>query len=170
MEGADVLLALTEVGIALAGFTSIVGVLGKRNYADWTPEDTMKLWLMLEYVFATLFLSLIPFAAYNLGLTGAATWIFSSSVMASYLVGHQVLVGPKTLRLSRQGKWVPRGQQFAVLSLFWAAFVVQLLNAVGIGFSHSFGAYFLGLLLFLALGALNFAGLLASLRAGGSDG
>ena len=169
MEGSDVLLAIAEVSIALAGFTSVVAVLGKRSYGDWSPEDTMKLWLMLEYSFATLFLALIPFVPHSLGLPGSPTWIVSSSVMALFLIGHQLVAGPRILRLARQGRWVTRWQQVAVVSLIGSALVIQLLNVSGFGFHHSFGAYFLGLLLVLALAALNFVSLLASLRASGDS-
>jgi hypothetical protein len=38
MEGSDVLLAISEVSIAFAGFTSIVGVVGHRVGERWSPR------------------------------------------------------------------------------------------------------------------------------------
>lgn len=164
MEGSDVLLAISEISIAFVGFTSIVAVLGRRGAGIWAAEDSFRLWLMIESSLATLFFCLVPFAFHYLGADDETIWVVSSSAMAVFLVVHMVIVGPRLLRLARQGNWTTRRFEPFISLLILSTLSVQTLNAVGIGFAGSFGAYLLGLILFLGLAAMHFVALMAAIR------
>ncbi len=168
MEGSDVLLAVCEVSIAFAGFTSVVGVLGQRGGGYWDTEDSFRLWLMIESSFATLFFSLTPFVPHYFLLSDSAVWGISSGTMAIFLLVHMAVIGPRVARLSRTGEWSTRRFEPLIGIFIAATLVIQSLNVLGIGFDRSFGAYLLGLLLFLALAALHFVALLVAVHHSGS--
>jgi hypothetical protein len=163
MEGSDVLLAICEVSIAFAGFTSIVGVLGKRG-GHWDAEDSFRLWLMIESSLATLFFSLLPFVLHHFALTETAVWGFSSGAMAAFLVVHMAVIGPRVRSLSRSGQWSTRRFEPLIGVGITSTFSVQSLNVIGIGFERSFGAYLLGLILLLALASMHFVALLVAVH------
>lgn len=168
MDGSDVLLAICEVSIAFAGFTSIVGVLGQRGGGHWDAEDSFRLWLMIESSLATLFFSLLPLALHHLSLDGATVWGLSSGAMAAFLLLHMAVVAPRLHTLARGGKWSTRRFEPLIGALIIATLAVQSLNGLGIGFQHSFGAYLLGLILFLGLASMHFVALLVAVHASDS--
>jgi hypothetical protein len=170
MEGSDVLLAICEVSVAFAGFTSIVGVLGQRSGGAWDAEDSFRLWLMIESSLATLFFSLLPFALHYLGLDEATVWGAASGAMAAFLVLHMVVVVPRLRVLERTGRWSTRRFEPFVGLLILSTFAVQSLNVLAIGFERTFGAYLLGLVLFLVLASIHFVALLVAVHFSGSRG
>ncbi len=165
MEGSDVLLAICEVSIAFAGFTSVVGVLGQRGGGGWDTEDSFRLWLMIEASLATLFFSLVPFVPHYFSLSDTTVWNISSGVMAVFLLVHMAVIGPRVRNLGRSGQWSTRRFEPLIGVIIVVTFVIQSLNVIGIGFDHSVGAYLLGLILFLALAALHFVALLVAVHA-----
>jgi hypothetical protein len=170
MEGSDVLLAICEVSIAFAGFTSIVGVLGQRGRADWDAEGSFRLWLMIESSLATLFFSLLPFSLHHFSLSEAVVWGVSSGALAGFLAIHLIVVSPKLQVLERGGQWSTRRFEPFTGVIMIATLVVLSLNAFGIGFDRSFGAYLLGLILFLGLASMHFVALLVAVHSSNSGG
>jgi hypothetical protein len=139
MEGSDVLLAICEVSIGFAGFTSIVGVLGQRGGGYWDAEDSFRLWLMIESSLATLFFSLLPFMLHHFALAETAVWGSSSGAMAAFLVIHMAVIGPRVRSLSRGGQWATRRFEPLIGTLITATFAVQSVNVIGIGFDAALG-------------------------------
>ncbi|MCP5039625.1 MAG: hypothetical protein GY944_01265 [bacterium] len=164
MQGSDVLLAICEVSIAFVGFTSIVGVLGQRGGGAWDGEDSLRLWLMIESGLATLFFSLLPFVLHYFALEEQTVWGASSGTMAAFLVLHMVVVAPRLNLLQRSGEWSTRRFEPLIGLFITATFAVQSLNVLGVGFDRSFGAYLLGLMLFLGLGSMHFVALLVAVH------
>jgi len=165
MEGSDVLLAISEVSIAFAGFTSIVGVLGHRSGEAWSAEDSLRLWLMIEASLVTLLFSLFPFVLHHLSFSDSIVWGSSSGAMAVFLVVHTAIVGPKLRVLQREGRWSTRRYETLIGGCIFATVVVQSLNVLGLGFDRSLGAYLLGLILLLALASMHFVALLVAVHA-----
>jgi len=168
MEGSDVLLAICEVSIAFAGFTSVVGVLGQRNAGCWDAEDTFRLWLMIESSLATLFFSLLPFSLHYFSLVDTTVWGISSGAMATFLLVHMIVVSPRVRALDRSGNWSTRRFEPLIGGFIAVTLLVQSLNAFHIGFERSVGAYLLGLILFLGLAAMHFVALLVAVHASDS--
>ena len=98
MDYQDLLQTLAEVSVALAGFSGVVSVFGRRHTGDWDPADRLHLSFMLETSLAVLFLSLLPFALLSVELSPRPTWTIMSGVMAAYLV---VTFGAATYRYRR---------------------------------------------------------------------
>lgn len=164
MEGSDVLLAICEVSIAFAGFTSIVGVVGQRGGGRWDMEDSFRLWLMIESSLATLFFSLLPFAIFHLSADPQFMWAIASGAMAVFLVVHLSIISPRVSRLQKEGLWSTRRFEPLIGALILATLGVQTLNVVGLGFDRTFGAYLLGLILFLGLASMHFVALLVAVH------
>jgi hypothetical protein len=165
MEGSDVLLAICEVSIAFAGFTSIVGVLGQRSRESWDRESSLRLWLMIESSLAMLFFSLMPFPLYHLSVQETTVWGVSSGTMAAFLVLHLAVVAPRLRTLAREGQWSTQRFENLIGAPIVATIAVQALNTLGVGFQRSFGAYLPGLLLFLGLASMHFVALLIAIHA-----
>lgn len=168
MDGSDVLLAICEVSIAFAGFTSIVGVLGQRSTGHWNAEDSFRLWLMIESSLATLFFSLLPFSLHYFSLAETVVWGVSSGVMATFLIVHLIIVSPKLRVLDREGQWSTRRFEPITGAIMIAILLVLSLNALDMGFHRSFGAYLLGLILFLGLASMHFVALLVAIHSSNS--
>ena len=164
MEGSDVLLAICEVSIAFAGFASIVGVLGQRGGGCWDAEDTFRLWLMIESSLATLFFSLLPFSLHYFSLVDTTVWGVSSGAMATFMLVHMIVVAPKVRALDRSGSWSTRRFEPLIGGFIIATLLVQSLNVLDVGFHRSFGAYLLGLILFLGLASMHFVALLVAVH------
>lgn len=160
MEGSDVLLAISEISIAFAGFTSIVGVFGHRVGERWSPENSLRLWLMIESSIATLFFSLLPFVLHHLSFGEAIVWGVSSGTMTAFLLLHSAVVGRKLRSLYRADQWSTRHLESLVGGFIFATIVVQSLNVLGVGFHRSLGAYLLGLILLLSLASMHFVALI----------
>jgi hypothetical protein len=165
MEGADVLLAISEVAIAFAGFTSIVGVLGHRVGRTWSPENSLRLWLMIEASIATLFFSLLPSVLHHLELSARSVWGLASGAMTVFLVVHSLVVGGKLRALYRANAWSTQRFESSIGALIFATAIVQTLNVLDIGFHRTLGAYLLGLILLLGFASLHFVALLAAVHA-----
>jgi len=170
MEGSDVLLAICQVSIAFAGFTSIVGVVGQRRGSRWDEEASVRLWLMIESSLACLLFSLLPFVLFHLGFEIGTVWGASSAVMAVFLVVHMAIIAPSLHRIDRNVGWSTRSFEPLIAVIILSALTVQSLNALGIGFQRTFGAYLLGLILFLGLASMHFATLLVAVNASDARG
>lgn len=164
MEGSEVLLAICEVSIAFAGFTSIVGVVGQRGGGRWDAEDSFRLWLMIESSLATLFFSLLPFVLFHLDVHDETMWAAASGTVALFLVVHLIIVSPRVARLERERRWSTRRFEPLIGGVIVSTLVVQSLNVLGVGFGRTFGAYLLGLILFLGLASMHFVALLVAVH------
>ena len=168
MEGSDILLAICQVSIAFAGFTSIVGVVGQRGEGNWDREDSFRLWLMIESSLASLLFSLLPFALYHLSIEDRTVWASSSAVMAIFLVVHVAVISPKLFKIEKADGWSTRSFEPLIGATIAATLAVQTLNVLGIVFERTFGAYLLGLILFLGLASMHFVALLVAVNSSGA--
>jgi hypothetical protein len=161
LEGESILQTMAEVSVALAGFTGVVAAFGQRR-ERWTLADTIRFQGMLGTSLTVLVFSILPFAIHNLGAKATATWAISSGLLAGLLV----IVMPVETRRMRKAI-AQRDSQFRMWPVVLAfclasvAIITQVLNALGIGFQHAFGPFFLGLVCLLLLCALMFIRLLS---------
>lgn len=160
MQGADQLLGVAEVGVALAGFTGIISVLGLRDSREFSEAKQMQAWLMLEFGLGTVFFSLLPFVPANLGASEALIWFISSGTMAMFLAVHLVLISPKILDMVKRGAWVMGASSRIDLALICTALIVQVVNLTAFLGPQSYGSYYLGVFIFVCLAADNFYSLM----------
>jgi hypothetical protein len=147
--------------VALAGFTGVVAAFGQRR-RQWSNLDTLRFQIMLRTSLQALVFSILPFASHHMGAGTGATWAISSGLLAGCIV---MLTLVDTRRFRQVGGQKMSEGSTSLLALTYSlvavALVTQVLNALGIGFHHTFGPYFLGLCCVLLLCALMFVRLLS---------
>ena len=67
MESGEILLTISEVSIALAGFGGIVAGLGYRSKGAWTAQDRFRLITMEATSLSIVFACLVPYSLNHLG-------------------------------------------------------------------------------------------------------
>jgi hypothetical protein len=167
LEAADTLLTLSEVSLGLAGFAGIVVVFG-RGRGVLAPADSFRLLALVGCSLGTLFLSLIPIALGFVGVAEPELWQWSSAILIAVSIPAHLFV---LSRMRRHAAEILEVLPVYLLPfgafLFLANFVAQTCNALGVGWSPSFGVYLFGLLLYLLFAAIQFARMLF-VRPGGS--
>jgi hypothetical protein len=163
MEGTDQLLTIAEIGAAFAGFTGVIGALGRTPGMAIPAVTRARFWLMIEFSIATIFFALIPFAVFNFTAPSESlVWTISSAVMAIFIVVHVVFGNRWSTRHVAPGEW-PRWEARFATAFFVIVALNQTLNALGVAFDRPYAAFFNGLLLFLFIAATNFVALMAAL-------
>jgi hypothetical protein len=161
MQGSDQLLAIAEVGVALAGFTGVIGALGMRDHAAMSDAARLQVWLMLEFSLGTVFFALVPFAPANFGAAETTIWSISSGLMTAFMLVHFLTLGPRIRELIKRGEWIGGLVSRLTALLVIGLFLIQGLNTLGLFFAPSYGLYYLGVLLFVCLAAGNFMALMS---------
>lgn len=86
MEATEVLTLIAEIGIALAGFTGVVIVVG-RPPGPLTALESFRLSQLLSLSLGAVVLALLPLGLYHLGIDPPKLWQASSAAMATLGVG-----------------------------------------------------------------------------------
>lgn len=137
---------IAEVGVALAGFASLVAVFRRRREDVWGPRALAGLRFMIELSLCAALFAILPFSLVALGLGDDGTWLVSalglagaygvllvlnvlrSRAISAQEVRHrqpvQAIVGLVIgavmlilLLLSAFDLWVPRGPSIFLLAL-----------------------------------------------------
>lgn len=160
MDAFDTLLTLAEVSLGLAGFAGIVVVFG-RGRDELPAADAFRLLALVGCSLGTLFLSLISVALGFLGVAEPGLWQWSSALFVASLVPVHVFAFVRVRRdVAEILEVVPVYLLPIGVCLFVTNFIAQICNSLGVGWSPSFGVYFLGLLLYLGFAAVQFARML----------
>jgi hypothetical protein len=161
MEEGENLRTLAEVAIALAGFTGVVAVLGRRARGAWAPLELLRLHVLLATSVGVLMLSFIPALLEALNVSGPPLWQIANLIQ---VVGHSagvVVLGGRARKLDAS-QW-PREERLWALVLTpisLSLILAQVLNAWGLLAGFGFFIYFFGLLYLLLVAVLNFVLLL----------
>lgn len=155
MDPEQALQTIAEVGVALAGFASLVAVFRRRREEAWGPRALAGLRFMIELSLCAVLFALLPFCLAALGLGEARTWAVSCLALAgAYVVLLQLNLSRSReiaaqgvrhrqpiqatgglvlgallavlLALSALDLWVPRGPSIFLLALF--ALIVGVAN------------------------------------------
>ncbi len=162
MDYQDLLQTLAEVSVALAGFSGVVSVFGRRRTGEWDPADRLHLSFMLETSLAALFLSILPFALLAAELSPRWTWTVMSGVLAAFLV---LVDGAAIYRYRRlsSDQQIGMGRILGTASLLGdlCVIVLQLFNVFS---AREFSLYLIGLIWLLFSCAISFVRLLGFFR------
>jgi hypothetical protein len=162
---AETLQTLAEIAIALAGFTGIVAVLGRRVRGEWAPLEWARLRDLLLASLGVVFFAFIPQLLHSVIPEIPTVWRISSGLFALY---HLTIM---SLFFRRSGipselLRAPSSTPSLVAFIFTPPAVCVLLAqfAVAFGFvpSAAYFVYFLALLWLLFIGSLQFVILLLS--------
>lgn len=161
MEHRDTLLTLAEIAVALAGFTGIVGVLGRREDDAARALTWMRLRAMLEVALRNAAFAVLPLPFLGLVDSETTIWRFASG---AYFVTVLVYI---YLRRRASGGEVISTPLMALLPISLLACVA---NVFGLAGPHAFSLYLLSLILGLVTAGMLFISVAASLFQDGEGG
>lgn len=155
MDEHGALLTLAEVGVAFAGFASIVMALNRRG--NWSSFDTERVRTLLVMSLAPTFYALLPFGFVGLDWPEPVVWRASATTA---FVAHVVLAASiaRRMPLHTDARYVlPGAQRFVRVGFGITALVMLLMLAVAANLIEAKpSAYYFGLLLSLLVAALQF--------------
>lgn len=131
MAPEDILTTTAEIEVALAGFSGIVAVLGRRSEGAWSGADRARLAMLLETSFAAVLWSFAPLVLLSAELVPETVWLLTS---VGY-VGYMLLQFPRRTHqmtsADRAGPDMPIGPWYLafVISGAVAHTLLQLVNA-----------------------------------------
>ena len=164
MDAQGTLEVIAEISIAFTGFAGIVGALAPGRLKAEHRQIWLPFWAMIEWGLGTLFAALFPMLPHHLGASDPLVWSLSSVFVVLLLVRHGIFSSPQFLRAARDPSHLHLpGIEVSLRVVFALTLVTQVLNAVGVGLSHSVGGFLVGLYGLIVISALNFAYLMYAL-------
>lgn len=83
----ETLIGITEIAVALAGFSGVVVVFGSRDASGWHPGDRLRLGFLIESSFTAGGIALLALLLYYFYLeTPATAWMITSGTWALYML------------------------------------------------------------------------------------
>ena len=99
MPETDVLFILAEVGVALAGFSAVIGVLGSRPGTSDVRVDGLRLQVMLESSLVVAGSAIIPVLLHHFGIESHAVWRISSATFLMVQIPLEFLARRRTKKM-----------------------------------------------------------------------
>ena len=159
MDFPEVLVGLTEIAVALAGFTGVVVVFGSRSAGSWLQGDRLRLGFLLEASLTAGGFSLLALVLYSSMPSAPSAWAIVSVLWALYMVYSLY----KSRRLIRENLEhhhdIDKTANHIVFFLFSSLIVLQLVNVV---IWREFAPLLAALVINLAGAAMQFARLIRS--------
>ncbi|MEM7194438.1 MAG: hypothetical protein AAF402_05780 [Pseudomonadota bacterium] len=150
MTHSDTLIALSQLSVALAGFSGIIVALRQRSLTSWPEHELVRFRYMLELAVYSIGFDLLPLLVNALGFDALFSWQFCSILLSVWLVIRifQTATIQKTIRDRLSLVW------FYIYQLGSGAVILALAaNAMGLSTFSAYGIYLFGLawLLFFSL-------------------
>ncbi len=133
MNPQDALTTVAEIAIAIAGFSGIAAVLGRRSDGEWAPTDVLRLRLLLRASFAIVILCFLPIVLSSASVAPKMTWALSSGASLVWFCASGVFVIREARRITRfAGESIERRYAALILSLGVGASTLHALNVVAV--------------------------------------
>ena len=149
MDPQDALTTVAEIAIAIAGFSGIAAVLGRRSEGEWAPYDVFRLRALLRISFGVVIFCFLPIVLSSASVAPEKTWALSSG---AWLVCFSALLASDLREVRRitklTGEPVERGSAALVGSLAVGVFALHALNVLVI---REAWAYLAGLVAMLTV-------------------
>ena len=159
MDPAETLVGITEVAVALAGFTGVVVAFGSRREGAWHPGDKLRLGFLLEASLTAAGFALFALLLISAKLQTSIIWIVCSCTWAAYMV-FSLVTSRIMLRENQDSHGdIDRLANGITATLFMLMIVLQIVNAVWL---HTLWPFLAGIILNLAGAAMQFARLIRS--------
>lgn len=159
----DSLTIFAEIAIALAGFASLVSVIGARAGGDPPMLDANRLRNLVDTSLFVVGFSLVPLVAVALGWRPEAVWPVACGAYAVCLLFWGPVALARQRRLRQFGIRIRTGWAATLWSVYGAGAAALAWGALGPDPSRAAGAYVLGLMLNLVAGGLIFMLVIASI-------
>jgi hypothetical protein len=155
MESEGFLVAIAQIGVALAGFSGLVVATRDASPTGWSKRDMWSLGWMFGASVGSLFLALLPVLLFFLRFPTEVVWMLASLLMAAFMVVCALTMALFCRRLSRLGE-PPRVRYFstAATSLLLGCGCLAGLGAMGRFGQAAVGVFVLGLMACLLVSAL----------------
>jgi hypothetical protein len=132
MSAENLLTTLAQLGVALAGFSGIVAVLGERARGEWSSRERQLLSVLLATSGGVILWSLLPLLLLASQLPERRVWLFSS---AGWVIQQVAILALRARQVARDP--AVRAQERGFLVFAWlggvAALAVQLVNLAWLG-------------------------------------
>jgi hypothetical protein len=161
VDRSEVLLAVAQVALGLAGFGGVFVALSRDEHGARRPANAYRLVMLQSSALSTLLLSLLPLGFESVGVSEAAIWAISSGLMAA-MVGTVSVVAMRLRRRHREEIRAGEQRQVAILTgvLAFVTVAIQLANCLGLFGTRAFGVFLCGLIYLVAFGSYLFARML----------
>jgi hypothetical protein len=156
MQSQEILQMVSGAAVALAGFSGVVAVLGRRGRGEWSSQELLQLRTLVEPSLIALFGSFIPGTLQLIFPSESLTWRLSNGVLG--LLG----VAGVSAFVSRSLSTSTTTGQRVLLTVAVASVGAQLLAAAGVLTQYEL-IFVLGLIVALVVAAHNFLLLLFSM-------
>ena len=154
----SVLTSVIQVAIAIAGFSGIVAVLGRRSEGEWDANDRIRLQGLLLGSFATMLFAFLPYILLSAEIAQDLTWRVSSGVHA-IVIGVVAIIRRRQL-VTASGRL--SGSDAVALCVVAVVVPLQVVNSVALG---TVWPYLTGIIGHLVLTFVLFVRLLLDFRA-----
>jgi hypothetical protein len=151
-----------EIAIAIAGFSGLVAVLGRRGQGEWSLADVFRMNLLLRSSFGSVLFCLLPVILFSAAVAETTVWVVSSAGQLVVVVGSMAR-GVRKIRPALEASGEPRPERGFLLmmgAMFIAFVVLHTLNVVVL---QTAWPYLVGLTLSLSFAFIEFVRLLRSL-------
>lgn len=153
------LVGLTEIAVALAGFTGVVVVFGSRSADSWLPGDHLRMGFMLEASLTAGGFSLLALVLFSSMHNARDSWAITSALWALYMV-YSLYKSRRQIRENLEHHHdIDKTANHVVFSLFSLLIALQVINVV---LWREFAPLLAALVLNLAGSAMQFARLIRS--------
>ena len=157
MEHRDTLLTIAEIAVALAGFTGIVGILGRRAQDSTRAISWLRLRAMLEVALRNAAFAVLPIPFLDLVPSETIVWRVASGTYFLAVVLH-ILIRRRS-ESSTTGGLALSGPFLVLLPISLLACVA---NVLGLGGPNAFSLYLLSLVLGLVTAGMLFLSVAAT--------
>ena len=85
MDLIEILIGVTEIAVALAGFTGVVVAFGSRSAGAWHPGDRLRLAFLLEASLTAAGFALLGLLLISVELSPNTVWVVCSLAWSAYM-------------------------------------------------------------------------------------
>ena len=130
MDVTEILIGITEIAIALAGFTGVVVAFGSRREGSWHPGDRLRLGFLLEASLTAAGFALLGLLLVSTELNQATAWVLCSALWPIFMA-ISLATSRKALKENQDTHGdVDRIANKVTVAVFMIAVVLQAINAV----------------------------------------
>lgn len=128
MQGEAFLLTVAQIGLALAGITSIIALL-RHTGQEWLPQDILGMRTVLELSFATVFFALLPFPLQHTFIHENTVWKIASLILLLFFLSY-ISIFMYRVSMMKKGGAPPRRPIAIIVSAVITFFfvMIQLFN------------------------------------------
>ena len=159
MDVTEILIGITEIAIALAGFTGVVVAFGSRREGSWHPGDRLRLGFLLEASLTAAAFALLGLLLFSTELRDETVWLVCSLLWPLYMAV-SLITSRKALKENQDTHGdVDRFANKVTVGVFLLAVVLQVINVLHL---QQFWPYLFALITNLAGAAMQFTRLIRS--------